>query len=103
MNNLKNIEKELNELLEEGLIKDFKILKREISAFQFQMTTLEEEKLTIELSVNFCYRIINKKGIEDKLYESMESLLTQHSSVYGDNFSNIISNKLKELNKESDV
>ena len=47
MNNGENIKNELNELLDENLIKDFRITKSDIHQFEFKIYTLEEKILEI--------------------------------------------------------
>ena len=96
MNIEENIRCELNELLEENLIKEFKFIKSDIYSLQFQIITLENKQLAIETSTNYCYKIINVSD-NSSLYESFESLLRKHSDLYSQKFGEIIANRLNKL------
>ena len=96
MNNEENIRCELNELLEENLIKDFKFIKSDINILQFQIITLEDIHLAIETSTNYCYKVTNIND-NSSLYESFESLLRKHSDLYSQKFGEIIANRLNKL------
>lgn len=97
MNNEQNIRGELNELLDQGLIEDFKIIKSDINQVRFKLITLEGNQLEVETSVNNCYRIINEEENGNMLYESFEQLLKKHSEKYSTKFGEIVADKLKNL------
>ncbi len=96
MNNGENIKNELNELIEENLIKDFRIIKNDLDKFEFTIVTLEEKKLEIEISVNYCYKITNIKD-DETLYETFEQILNKHSEKYSERSWNILTDKLNKL------
>jgi hypothetical protein len=104
MNNGDNIKNELDELLEENLIKDFKITINDINKFEFTIVTLEDKKLDLETSINYCYKITNIKD-DETLYETFEQILNKHSEKYSERFGNILTEKLNQLlqrNQEDD-
>lgn len=96
MNNGENIKNELNELLDENLIKDFRITKCDIHKFEFTIYTLEEKILEIETSINYCYKITNVKE-DENLYETFEQILNKYSEKYSERFGNILTDKLNKL------
>ncbi len=97
MNNYENVERELSELLDEKLIKCFKFIQSDINVLQFEITTLEGKKLVVETSINYCFNIINKEEGNQRLYETMESLLRENSESYEEKFAYILSEKLQAL------
>ena len=92
---ISNIRKELDQLKNSKLIKDFILDTSERNNPKIQLTILENEKLNIELGMNYCYKVLKN----NKLYESFESLLNDLSPQYTTAFwSNITSG----LNKNKD-
>ena len=102
MNNQDNIKQELNELLEENLINNFKIIVSDINKVQFVIITLEDKCLDIETSVNYCYKITNLNE-EGCLYETFEQILNKHSEMYCRKFGEIITNRLNKLIQEREL
>ena len=98
---ISNFKKELEQLKSSKLIKDFTLDTSEKNNPKIQITILENEKLDIELGMNYCYKVLKNK----KLYESFESLLSDLSPLYTTTFwSNITSglNKDKEENNSDE-
>jgi len=87
-----NIKKELNEIKEGKLIKDFKInIKNELIE-EIIIIILEGEELKITLAENYCYKVDKN----NKIYESFESLLNDLSEKYVETFWNNIAKGLKK-------
>ena len=98
---ISNIKEELEQLKSSKLIKDFILDTSERNNPKIQLTILENEKLNIELGMNYCYKVLKNQ----KLYESFESLLNDLSPLYTKTFwSNITSglNKDKEENNSDE-
>jgi hypothetical protein len=95
----KNTVEELNELVEQDLIKDFNIIKSDINTFIFTVVTIEGINIELESSINYCYKVLNES--DNFLYESFEQLLRKYSPAYSNKFGDIITDKLNALiNKE---
>ena len=95
---ISNIQKELEELKESKLINDFALDITKKNDPKIIITTLENEKIDIELGENYCYKVLKN----NKLYESFESLLTQLSPLYTTTFwSNITTNLNKKKEKNN--
>lgn len=95
MNDEENITTELEELVDEQLIKEYNITKSDLNQIKFTLITLEDNCIEIETSLNHCYRVIND-GI---IYENFEQILRKHSNAYIDKFSSILNSKLNDLLK----
>jgi hypothetical protein len=93
MNN-ENVKKELHELVLEKLIKEY-IFKDDKS---FDIFTLEENVLSIEISLNYCYKIKE----EDFLYESFEQMLRIKSEGYTNRFRELMYEKLSKIIQRDD-
>ena len=80
------------------MIIDFILDTSERNNPKIQITILENEKIDIELGMNYCYKVLKNQ----KLYESFESLLNDLSPLYTTTFwSNITSGlNLLFLNKK---
>ena len=98
---ISNIREELEQLKSSKLIIDFILDTSERNNPKIQITILENEKIDIELGMNYCYKVLKKQ----KLYESFESLLNDLSPLYTTTFwSNITSglNKKKSDNNSDE-
>ena len=87
-----NIKKELNEIKEGKLIKDFKINIKNGFIEDIIIVILEGEELKITLDEGYCYKVHKN----NKIYESFESILNDLSPKYGDTFWNNIAEGLKK-------
>jgi len=85
-----NIKKELKEIKDGKLIKDFKINIKNGFIEDIIITILEGQELKITLAENYCYKVDNK------IYESFESLLNDLSEKYVETFWNNIAKGLKQ-------
>ena len=98
---ISNIREELEQLKNSKLIIDFILDTSERNNPKIQITILENEKIDIELGMNYCYKVLKNQ----KLYESFESLLNDLSPLYTTTFwSNITSglNKKKSDNNSDE-
>lgn len=91
--NEENIMTELEELLEQSLIKEYKIIKADINIIQFRILTLENKYLELETTTNYCYKL----AADNTVYESFEQLLSKNSGLYNQKFSSILVGKLSAL------
>ena len=102
MMNKDNIIQELNELKEQGLIKDFKLVNDII-----EIITLDEYSIDIETNFMTYYKLV-KSSCNDhitsynKIYESFEQLLSHLSNGYNKKFSDLLYNKLLALSKKQE-
>ena len=92
MNTYEYIEIELNQLKNENLIKSFEI--KELNSAKFNIITLEEKILEIEMSVNNCYKLNNH---DRDIFENFEQLLKKYSLGYTIRFGDIITQKLNKF------
>ena len=97
---ISNIKKELEQLKKSKLINDFVLDTQIRNDPKIQITTLENEKLDIELGDNYCYKVLKNQ----KLYESFESLLNKFSPLYTKTFWERVTSGLnnKEGNSDDD-
>ena len=79
---ISNIREELEQLKSSKLIIDFILDTSERNNPKIQITILENEKIDIELGMNYCYKVLKKQ----KLYESFGSLLNDLSPLYTTTF-----------------
>lgn len=86
--------RELNELYEEELIKNYKIISIEINKIKFSITTIEDKFLHVSTDLNDCYKVEND---DDNLYENFEQLLNRHSQAYSSRFAKLLFDKLSNL------
>ena len=87
---------ELKELKKGGLIKNYNIIKNDINEYNFTITILEGEELSIKRGYNNTY-VLN-----DTNYECFEQILTKYSELYIKEFSKLMMNKLAVLSREND-
>ena len=94
MNNDANIEQELKEFKDEGLILDYTIekdLNKEFCQITgFTIIILENTPVKIEIDDAFCYRVVST----GKIYETFESMLNSISPLYGEKFGDILFQKI---------
>ena len=87
----------LKQLKNSKLIKDFVLDTSKRNDPKIQITILENEKLEIELGMNYCYKVLKNQ----KLYESFESLLSDLSPLYTTTFWSNITSGLNKDKKEN--
>ena len=95
---ISNIKEELEQLKSSKLINDFVLDTSERNNPKIQITLLENEKIDIELGMNYCYKVLKNQ----KLYESFESLLSNLSPLYTTTFWSNITSGLNKNGKDND-
>lgn len=110
--NSEYIKEELNLLIKDGLILEYKIIENYFSNHDYKcseaknifITTIEYNKLEVTINENFCYKLksINEKNIENNeddkdIYEDLSILIEKYSPNFRIKFNEILNEKLSKL------